>query len=286
VSREPAGADPVRRLLGPRPPRVLLLAPHPDDETLGAGALLARLPDAWVLHATDGLPRDPAFVARGFPGPPAAYAEARFREAAAALDLLGVPPERRRRLGLPDQGLIEQAGLLAGALEWLFQELAPGIVLLPAYEGGHPDHDAVALAARVAADALRRSGHPPPDLVEMALYHARPEGAGPAGSGPVAGRFLPAPGIAETLLPLGAGERELKRRALARFETQRETLAGLLAPGGLPAAETFRPAPRHDFTRPPHEGRLQYERWGFAMDGEAWRRLARELLAQPAGARG
>ncbi len=48
--------------------RVLVVVAHPDDETIGAGALLARLRDVRVVHVTDGAPRDPQFFAQGFTG--------------------------------------------------------------------------------------------------------------------------------------------------------------------------------------------------------------------------
>ena len=36
--------------------RAIVVAAHPDDETAGAGALLAELADPLVVHATDGSP--------------------------------------------------------------------------------------------------------------------------------------------------------------------------------------------------------------------------------------
>ncbi|HSU84187.1 MAG TPA: PIG-L family deacetylase, partial [Thermoanaerobaculia bacterium] len=61
------------------------------------------------------------------------------------------------------------------------------------------------------------------------------------------------------------------RRMIEAFATQAETLRPFLPPRG----ERFRPAPSYDFTRPPHEGRLQYEIWGFPIDGKRWREAAR-----------
>ncbi|USI74896.1 PIG-L deacetylase family protein [Sphingomonas morindae] len=72
----------------------LILAPHPDDETLGAGGLIAALSDAGARVAAAFL-TDGAASHVGAPGwSPARIAAARAGEAGAALRVLGlaVPP--------------------------------------------------------------------------------------------------------------------------------------------------------------------------------------------------
>jgi hypothetical protein len=44
--------------------------------------------------------------------------------------------------------------------------------------------------------------------------------------------------------------------------------------------ERFRVAPAYDFRRPPHAGRLHYERWGWAISGARFRFLASEALGK------
>lgn len=249
--------------------RVLVAVAHPDDETLGAGILLSRTPGVRVIHATHGVPQDLAFVARGFSGTSEQYAAVRQRELEAALALAGIGPERLRCLGARDQGVVFEIPRLTRELAAVFRELDREIVLTHAYEGGHPDHDAVALAVHAAADLLRGEGTEPPEIWEMALYHAEP------GENPerrmIAGEFLPGSDRDEIRIALTEEERELKRRMIGCFETQSETLRAFLPPRD----ERFRPAPRYDFTKPPHEGRLQYEIWGFGMTGERWREVTR-----------
>lgn len=253
---------------------LLIAVAHPDDETLGAGILLSRNPDVRVIHATDGAPRDPAFAARGFSGTLEEYAAVRQRELEAALALAGIGPERLRCLGARDQGVVLEIPRLTRELAAAFLEIAPEIVLTHAYEGGHPDHDAVALAVHAAADLLRGEGARPPEIWEMALYHAEPGENRERRM--VVSELLPRPGVEETRIVLTEEERELKRRMIGCFETQRETLRAFLPP----LDERFRPAPRYDFTKPPHEGRLQYEIWGFGMTGERWREVASPLQQQ------
>lgn len=254
--------------------RLLIAVAHPDDETLGAGILLSRAPGVRVIHATDGVPQDLAFVARGFSGTSEEYAAVRQRELEAALALAGIGAERLRCLGARDQGVVFEIPRLTRELAGAFREIAPEIVLTHAYEGGHPDHDAVALAVHAAADLLRSEGAGPPEIWEMALYHAEP------GENPerrmIAGELLPELGREEIRIVLSEEDRELKRRMMACFATQTETLQAFLPPRD----ERFRPAPRYDFTQPPHEGRLQYEIWGFGMTGERWREVALALQQQ------
>jgi hypothetical protein len=59
----------------------------------------------------------------------------------------------------------------------------------------------------------------------------------------------------------------------AAYTTQRE----VLAPFGV-EHERFRPAPRYDFTGPPHDGRLHYERAGFPLAPPMWRAFARAAI--------
>ena len=70
---------------------------------------------------------------------------------------------------------------------------------------------------------------------------------------------------------------------LACFRTQ----ADVLAPFGT-EQETFRPAPRYDFTAAPHPGPLLYEGFGWGWTGQRWRDLAASALERglPCGTAG
>ena len=52
--------DLLHNLLKPET-RAVLLAAHPDDETIGATATLMRLHDVFVVYLTDGAPSDRKF---------------------------------------------------------------------------------------------------------------------------------------------------------------------------------------------------------------------------------
>lgn len=232
--------------------RLLAVVAHPDDETVGAGILLSRHPDAWILHLTDGAPRDPRFIARGFSGTREEYAATRRRELEAAMALAGIGPDRLLRVrGVVDLEAARALPRLATEIAALCRELRPAAVLTLAYEGGHPDHDAAAQAVRTAVDGWEGDGAP--EIYEMPLYHAGPNGL-------VVQEFLPrieaASSEARVLTP---EERKLKERMIACFATQQETLAAFLPP----VREVLRRAAPYDFGKRPHAGRLQWEVWGM-----------------------
>jgi LmbE family N-acetylglucosaminyl deacetylase len=140
-----------RRALPLRLPAVptLIVAPHPDDETLLAGGLIAtqraRGVDVQVLAVTDG---------------EAAYERADPRELAArrrteqftALGELGVRSTSVMRLGVPD-------GAVAGHVDEITDAIAAfehiGLVIAPWTGDHHCDHEAVGAAAR---NAVERTG--------------------------------------------------------------------------------------------------------------------------------
>lgn len=140
-----------------------------------------------------------------------------------------------------------------------FRAWKPRIVLTHAYEGGHPDHDATAFAVHAARDLLHAAGGAAPEVVEMAGYHAGPDGI-------LTGRFLPG-AVRPVPVPLDPDARARKWRMLEAFATQRETLRQF----PVRDAEPLRPAPRTDFTAPPHPGRLFYEGFDWGMTGAAFR---------------
>jgi LmbE family N-acetylglucosaminyl deacetylase len=136
--------------------RLLIFAPHPDDESLACGVLLqnAVLAGAAVLvvYVTDGEnnPWPQRFLSRRWKLNAAArqrWAKLRRREALAALRVLGVSPEDARFLAWPDQGLTgmlkSQPELVLARLRYLIREWCPTDIVAPDVRDRHPDHSAV-----------------------------------------------------------------------------------------------------------------------------------------------
>jgi LmbE family N-acetylglucosaminyl deacetylase len=252
--------------------RVLLLAAHPDDEVIGAGAQLPKWKDrVFIVHATDGAPRNPRFAAEAGFESRAEYAAGRCRELVSALLLAGTRPFRQ--IAIPDQDAMLHLPELASIIAETVVELEPDCILTHPYEGGHPDHDACAFAAR-AALVLSRSQ---PVLGEFTSYHAGQEGI-------ETGKFLPAPSrsrlggmsrAGEITFTLTDEERTLKRRMFDCYATQRSILDWFTI-----STERFRRAPDYDFSQPPHEGQLFYERHDWGIDSASWREHAARALQQ------
>lgn len=134
--------------------RAVVVAPHPDDEVLGVGGLLARLAAAGVpvevVAVTDGDASHPGSPTLG----PTALAAARRTESVAALRALGVPA-RTTRLGLPDGAVAAHEDAVAEAVTAVLGPAAgAGTWVLATWRGdGHPDHEATGRAAHRAATA-------------------------------------------------------------------------------------------------------------------------------------
>lgn len=235
---------------------VVVVAAHPDDETIGMGAHLVEFQDLTLVHVTDGAPRDMRdAIAKGF-SEREDYANARRRELNAALAAGGVKPKRTLQLGFVDQ---EATLNLPELIRRLASLPEPAMVITHPYEGGHPDHDATAFAVHAWAIPRRIP------LIEMTSYHSR-DGVW------VACEFLPGD-TQEWTFHLSEEQRERKRRMFDCFVTQAHILARFPI-----EIERFRPAPDYDFTRPPHEGPLHYDRFDWGWTGERWRALASEAL--------
>ena len=151
--------------------RVLIIAPHPDDESLATGGLIQRA-------VKEGAQVQVLFVSDGDNNPwPQRFVERRWRigeterkrwgarrrqEALAALRVLGLTKSHAHFLGLPDQGTtpaLMHAG--TGFLAELVRALKawrPTLLVSPSPHDVHPDHNAFAvlmsLALRQVAPAV------------------------------------------------------------------------------------------------------------------------------------
>ena len=248
-------------------PTTLVIVAHPDDEAIGAGGLLAGLPDAVIAHVTDGAPRDVRYArSRGFQTREE-YARARRREVVNALAHVNISPDRCRDLGYVDGEASMQLLELVFDVADLMDEVRPDIVLTHPYEGGHSDHDATAFAVHLSCGILRRDNVPTPIVLELTSYHNF------SGARRVF-NFLPFGATPERTIQLTHAEKELKTRMYKEFASQREVLDRF--PIEL---EKFRPAPRYLFTEAPHKGLLDYERFCTLITGAQWRENAGKALA-------
>jgi LmbE family N-acetylglucosaminyl deacetylase len=135
------------------PRTVVVVAPHPDDEVLGAGGLLQRLvglaDEVEVLAVTDGEGSHP----RGTAETAARLADIRPRESLLALRRLCYPAPKVTRLGLPDGRVDRYEDRLAEVLEDRAHE--GDLLLAPWASDGHPDHDA---CGRVTSGVAEEQG--------------------------------------------------------------------------------------------------------------------------------
>src|SRR5258706_8240302 len=240
--------DPLRL---DRADRLLVLAPHPDDETLATGGLLQRAlpagPEVGVLFVTDG--EDNPWAQRATeqrwaigPADRERWGERRRGEAIAALECLGVSRWQTGFLGYPDQGIHRL--LLDGdddLIETLTGEIArfdPTLLVAPALEDLHPDHSALAVFVRLALARLAAGGRPRER--QFVVHHDGP---------------LPAPARDAGLTPTveererqrlailcHASQLRLRRRALLGFADAQELFLAPAAPGEHDARHPVRHA--------------------------------------------
>ncbi len=195
--------------------RILIFAPHPDDESLGAGGLIqhAVQSDASVrvVFVTNG-DRNPwpqrVKERRWSIGPAeqARWGARRQREAIVAMARLGLPEESAGFFNWPDQGvtsfLLQADEEALGKITAEIEAFQPTLLVLPSPEDTHPDHSAFYVMTRLAMSRLSERGWQCPQLTFV--IHAP--------SYPVTGHKM--------AVALNAREVQVKRDAIQCHETQ------------------------------------------------------------------
>ncbi len=108
---------------------LLAIAPHPDDVELTSGGTMIKMAQAGYRTGILDLTRGETGT-RGTP-------QTRLREAARAAKIMGA--KIRQNLGLPDARL-QVCDEYKVAIAEVIRELEPHTVILPYWEGRHPDH--------------------------------------------------------------------------------------------------------------------------------------------------
>ncbi|WP_110685029.1 PIG-L deacetylase family protein [Salinicola aestuarinus] len=142
--------------------RVVVIAPHPDDEILGCGGLLMQLHalgrELLLVSVTDGTGSHPGSSL----WPAARLAATRPQESRRALARLGLASLETMRLRLTDTQVAGEARTLAYRLHRLLHD---DDILLTTWRGdGHADHEATGEVCAALVDGSSRT------VVEMPIW--------------------------------------------------------------------------------------------------------------------
>jgi LmbE family N-acetylglucosaminyl deacetylase len=166
--------------------RLLVVAPHPDDETIATGALIQQVRAAGgevrivLLTAGDNNPWPQRWLERRWRIGPAErqrWARRRSEELLHALAMLGISPPALQTLGWPDMGvtdmLLHATDDAVATLTEAIDRFSPDLIVLPSLHDHHPDHSAAHVLVRLAL-----AGRAEPPTLFTYLVH------GDAGSRP------------------------------------------------------------------------------------------------------
>ncbi|RUL79762.1 PIG-L deacetylase family protein [Dyella choica] len=168
----------------PAQSRLLVVAPHPDDETLGCGVLLQQVLAAGgevrILLLTDGdnNPWPQRYLQRRLfidDASRRAWGTRRREEVMHALGCLGVPAAALQPLGWRDMEvthrLRDDAAGTVESIRAAAEAFRPSLVAVPALRDSHPDHGAAHVLCRLAMIGME----PEPKLLAYPVHGAAQE---------------------------------------------------------------------------------------------------------------
>jgi LmbE family N-acetylglucosaminyl deacetylase len=197
--------------------RVLVFAPHPDDESIATGGLLQKAREAGaacrLVIVTDGdnNPWPQRWMEKRWhigATERARWGARRREEARAAMRILGISEDDARFFGLPDLGITDllmraDASVVQSFCD-VIEEFSPTLLVMPALSDRHPDHSATHILARLALQHCRAAI---PQLLAFAV-HGKVWWQSPAG------------------VPLNDNQRSIKRAAILAHASQMKFSSG------------------------------------------------------------
>lgn len=166
--------------------RLLVVAPHPDDETIATALLIQRVQAAGgkvgilLLTRGDNNPWPQRWLERRIrigTSDRERWGHRRHAEMLQALQCLEVPVQALQSLGWPDMGvtdrLLQSGDAAVAELVAAFDQFRPSLIAMPALGDRHPDHGSAHVLVRLA---LATRGDPPQQLAY--LVHGRAPDSG------------------------------------------------------------------------------------------------------------
>lgn len=162
--------------------RLLVVAPHPDDETIATGLLIQQVRAAGgevrilLLTAGDNNPWPQRWLEHRWrirSGDRQRWARRRHGELQEALATLGIAPSGLQALGWSDLGvtemLLQATDEAVAVIGETMAQFGPDLIALPSLSDRHPDHSAAHVLVRLA---LTR--HPTVPTLLAYLVHGSP----------------------------------------------------------------------------------------------------------------
>ncbi len=189
--------------------RLVVVAAHPDDETLGAGGVIAEAAHRGIAVAVLVISAGERSHPDSPTHSPADLAGVRRAEVRSAIAVLA-PAAVIRQLAVPDGELAESVDTVVAELADLLADGGPATLIVAPWRGDrHPDHAAAAKAAAVVAD---RTGAALVEYPVWAWHWATP------GDGTFTTDML-------TAATLSDASRSMKRTALEQYVSQLRPLS-------------------------------------------------------------
>lgn len=246
---------------------IMVIAPHQDDEVIGAGGKIIRTIKkggrVFVVYVTNSVPKKHVkMMPLPYFGEFLVSLNRRI-EAKIAMSLAGVPLNNlffftyNSRIlegyrNYPNSELTELIIELEGKLRNLIEKLRPQEIYVPAYEGGHCDHDLINfIVSRISKELKLKK------VYEMPFYPTNYPDYKKGVKYSIYQEFIPSDRDQLTTpykiihLNLNNEEKELKLKMLKVYRSQNPFLIRYMN-----KSDKFRLFPKYDYTKSPHEGEL------------------------------
>ena len=236
---------------------ILIFGAHQDDLEIAVGGLIHRLISSGekvkVVCTTNGAPTNPIYYPRFGISDSLNYSNMRVRESLKAHSFLGLSKNDSIFLNFSDQALAENIFEGVETISSILSDVKPGIIITPAYEGGHPDHDATRF---IVEKAIKKTG----------LYSDNWEYTEYNRFNQKINLFDFLEGDFEDIF-LTRDEQSIKLKAFNSFQSQMKYIQPFLS-SQIMVREQLRKWRKEDFSSFPHERPLHYETVNVLVDPE------------------